>query len=112
MQDHITISHKLTELILDWWQVSLAVIGMAIGVFVWWLHQIFTTKVHTELCKTDLVAALHEQKEDILLEIKNHEDREERNLLEHRVVHSQEHSEIRDDLRWIRKYLHGQNEDS
>ena len=111
MTEYVGTVHKVVEVILTWWQISLAVVGMLLGSYAWWLHQIFSTKAHTELCKVDLVQALADQKKEVLDEFHAHEKREDKRVDEYHESNTREHTELKSDVRWIREHLHRKNGD-
>lgn len=100
--DHPTSEHlnNLYESIN--WPWVLAATGMMLGWIVWAIRQVFSTRAHTEECRQDVMAAMLDQRKVVLNELKAHEDREEKKMQDHRNNNTQEHAEIRADLRWIR----------
>lgn len=95
MEQHNHIP-SLISWLADKWQLVIFVISALTGLFWWWLRSVFSTKEHMTLLKNDM---LHE--------LKMHEQREDAALKNDRDENRAEHKELRSDLRAIKDYLIG-----
>lgn len=91
MPDNYHINNLLHD--VNWTYVA-AILGMAIGAVIWAARQTFSTKVHTEACKVDLLAELHAHEKRGKENLQAHEDREEKTFDEFSARNDTKHDQL------------------
>ena len=73
MDPHHEISwlHTGFHLMLDKWQITLAVMGGLIGWIMWWLHSVFATKETLIACRKDVAKTMDKFKDS---EVEAHDE--------------------------------------